>query len=152
MENTSIGFILGIVWFIPFCIFLLWVVSEMAKKRGRSVTNWILLSLFLVTPLLVIPILFFLGNNEDIYIERTGKKLNKKLTEENDTEENDTEENSISKFPISSHVIELKTKEQFRIIGIKEDKYVCTYWNGLDRKRYFSEDEIELYSVYTESH
>ena len=65
-------FVMGlgaILFFIGISVGLYVLLAVMAQNRHRSVVAWILLSL-IATPLLMIIILFFLGDNGDYYDSR----------------------------------------------------------------------------------
>ena len=57
------------------------------------------------------------------------------------------------KFTINSHVVELKTGNQFRIIKIDNtnNRYICSLNNGITSVS-FAENEIELFSIWVKNY
>ena len=57
------------------------------------------------------------------------------------------------KFPVNSHVVELKTEKQYRIIEVDNENnlYICSS-SGMSTTRVsFAENEIELFSIWVEN-
>jgi hypothetical protein len=73
MDFIGIG--VGIVFWIT----LTCLIPEMAKKRGRNVLGWFLLSFFLISPLMGVICLAFLGETEE--------KRKKRIMEEEELKE-----------------------------------------------------------------
>lgn len=64
-EFNFIGFLIvvALIALIVNVIILLWYVSEMASKNGRSVFYWVVFSLF-ITPIISIVLLFCIGETD----------------------------------------------------------------------------------------
>jgi hypothetical protein len=70
----SLFLFLVVLWGLFSFFIALWVVCTMAKKRGRSVAGWVLISLFLITPFLAMLYLACLGE--------TGKQEDRRIYNE----------------------------------------------------------------------
>ncbi len=73
MNTEAINYImLALMIIIPIAIYilLLVVISEMASKRGRNETNWILAAIFVITPFLAMAALACLGETSEKWEER----------------------------------------------------------------------------------
>ena len=57
--------------------------------------------------------------------------------------------NEDERFPINSHIEELKTEKQYRVIDFKDNMYICSINSGITKVS-FIEDEIELFSIWVE--
>ena len=55
------------------------------------------------------------------------------------------------KITINSQVVELKTGNQYRVVEIENNMYICTASSGI-LKVQFAENEIELFSVWVEKY
>ena len=87
---------------------------------------------FLTMGTAIISIIFFVKQPINIFREK-GKPI-----------DND-------KFTINSHIVELKTEKQFRIIEIDNENniLICSLNGGITTVS-FTEDEIELFSIWVE--